>query len=599
MIHKILEIKEKESFDFRKFAYPYDELSYLFPEWVAYYRLKSAICKAIQPQSILETGVRYGYSAITFLEAAKDASYLGIDNDSTTFGGSTSAIEWARKITEGYKAEFLITDTQAMTSFPGDFYDFIHIDAQQDGDGNGTFHDLEMALEKGRYILVDGYFWSKDNMLSATYFLEKYRKFIDYSIVIPGYAGELLIKTRAAAKHMFSSSREKRYDILERTYDASYYLSDCGGYDAFKRTGGRELEDARLLAVYYLANPQAGNNILDIGCGRGELSYAFSKSGAKVTGIDYSRDSIEIAQKLHREAEKEMPGIGLEFVQADFLAWNNEERFDRIVAADLVEHMEQASLERMFEKISAILKRGGLFVVHTSPNKLNYTYGYKKKREMAKQAGAYLPKNPRTYYEDLMHINEQTPATLRRTLGKYFPCVITWVTTLPDIAGSLIQSVTKSGLSNSTSIFAVASHTTIDKEELLSLTRQEKLDKQGLDAELFLREPELTMKKSDVQKLSVTVHNKSREKFASLPPYPVHIAYHWMNGKGEYEVFDGARTALKLPLSPGEKRDFDAVIYAPNKEGRYVLQISLVQEGTFWFEQILPAVPFEIMVNVI
>src|ERR1039458_4621811 len=60
----------------------------------------------------------------------------------------------------GSKAEFLIADSQKMSSFPGGSYDLIHIDGQQDG--KGTLHDLDLALGQGRYILVDGYFWTRE-----------------------------------------------------------------------------------------------------------------------------------------------------------------------------------------------------------------------------------------------------------------------------------------------------------------------------------------------------------------------------------------------------------------------------------------------------
>jgi len=170
MINQILSEYISNSFDFREYANPNDELSYLFDDWIPYYRMKYAICKVLYPSSILEIGVRYGYSAITFLTAAPNASYVGIDNNTNTYGGSVGAINWARQLTKGYDATFIIADSQKMTSFPGDQYDLIHIDGQQDGDG--TFHDLELALPKARWVLVDGYFWSNENMFSATHFLK-------------------------------------------------------------------------------------------------------------------------------------------------------------------------------------------------------------------------------------------------------------------------------------------------------------------------------------------------------------------------------------------------------------------------------------------
>jgi hypothetical protein len=78
VIESILAELLATDFDFRQFAAPNDPLSHLFDDWVPYYRLKFAIAKVLQPQSILEIGVRYGYSAITFLQACPKASYFGL-----------------------------------------------------------------------------------------------------------------------------------------------------------------------------------------------------------------------------------------------------------------------------------------------------------------------------------------------------------------------------------------------------------------------------------------------------------------------------------------------------------------------------------------
>jgi hypothetical protein len=91
MIDAILTHLSETSFDFRKFANPADLLSGLFEEWVPYYRLKFCIAKVLQPKSNLEIGVRFGYSARTFLEASPSATLLDIDLDSDSFGGEVGA----------------------------------------------------------------------------------------------------------------------------------------------------------------------------------------------------------------------------------------------------------------------------------------------------------------------------------------------------------------------------------------------------------------------------------------------------------------------------------------------------------------------------
>jgi predicted O-methyltransferase YrrM len=147
MIERILAIKAKTDFDFRSFACLSDELACLFDDLVDDYRLKYAIAAAIEPQAILEIGVRYGYSAVAFLSAAPQARYLGLEADTSRFAEALGAIDWAREITRGHAAEFLRLETRSLAALPGGTYDLIHIDSQQDGDG--TVHDLELAIRQG------------------------------------------------------------------------------------------------------------------------------------------------------------------------------------------------------------------------------------------------------------------------------------------------------------------------------------------------------------------------------------------------------------------------------------------------------------------
>lgn len=587
VIEKILSEYRSSTFDFREYAYPGDELAYLFEEWVPYYRMKYAICKVLRPSSILEIGVRYGYSAITFLKAAPNAAYVGIDNDTDTYGGSSGAINWARKLTNGYNAAFIIADSQKMASFPGNRYDLIHIDGQQDGDG--TFHDLELALPKARWILVDGYFWSGENMLSATHFLKKYSRFIEYAAVIPGYAGDLLIKTNDSAESF--GTQERSSLSLEGEYDYAYFQNDCGGYDSFKRTKGRILEDPRLIAAYLLAAPSEGKRILDLGCGRGELSFALAQSGADVTGIDYSSAAIDIAQKTYDNVE--VSGE-LMFICADALTFSFEGEYDAIVATDFVEHVEPEAFDRILKNCAAHLKSGGRLILHTAPNRHYYDSYYPLLRQKGREVGCYLPANPRTYYEDLMHINEQTPEGLESLLNRYFKHVIVWVAPDDGMVGSLAGGYTSEEMNTSRSIFAVASSQPISAEELTSTLSQNPLDKSALCVEMELLHFPREMEVNRRYTLQVRLYNRGKEYLKSLLPYPVHISYHWLDENGKIVVFDGIRTPLTPPLPPMGVRDVPVGIITPLDEGAYTLQITLVQEFQFWFEDSLPNVPLSV-----
>ena len=63
----------------------------------------------------------------------------------------------------------------------------------------------------------------------------------------------------------------------------------------------------------------------------------------------------------------------------------------------------------------------------------------------------------------------------------------------------------------------------------------------------------------------------------------VNLSYHWLTRKGEKVVLDGLRTPLPRDLKPGESVNLKAAIQAPANPGRYVLEVTLVQEGQAWF----------------
>ncbi len=127
-----------------------------------------------------------------------------------------------------------------MEEFPGDPYDLIHIDGQQDG--KGSIRDLTKALPKARHILFDGYFWTRTNFQHVSEFLYCHRDVIESCVILPGYAGELLITPRQVARRAGHSPAMS----FDPPHAASYYLQDCGGFEEYKRDKGLSLGDWRL-----------------------------------------------------------------------------------------------------------------------------------------------------------------------------------------------------------------------------------------------------------------------------------------------------------------------------------------------------------------
>jgi hypothetical protein len=130
------------------------------PEFNSYYKTKYDICKKINPKKIAEIGVRAGYSAWSFLQAAPTAEYVGIDADNGTHGGQGGEDgryhRWAIQLLSPYRASFITADTQKLQVLDLCDIDLFHVDG--DHTAKGVQHDLDIVypcMSDGGVILVD------------------------------------------------------------------------------------------------------------------------------------------------------------------------------------------------------------------------------------------------------------------------------------------------------------------------------------------------------------------------------------------------------------------------------------------------------------
>lgn len=133
------------------------------------------------------------------------------------------------------------------------------------------------------------------------------------------------------------------------------------GYNKFakgyhqKRLGGNNFYNK------YIENPAIekflkaevkGKKVLDLGCGSGISTKRLSDFGAKVKGLDLSRNLIEIARK-------ENPKINF-YVGTGRKTPFKKNEFDIISSGLMVHYIKD--LNKLFKEISRILKNKGLFV---------------------------------------------------------------------------------------------------------------------------------------------------------------------------------------------------------------------------------------------
>ena len=108
-------------------------------------------------------------------------------------------------------------------------------------------------------------------------------------------------------------------------------------------------------------------NCLDVGCGGGILSEKLKRLGANVTGIDASKNSIEIAKK---HAKKSRLEINYKCITTSELLEIKKEKvlnkFDLVVASEVIEHVNNRKI--FLSNISDLCRPGGI-VVFTTINK--------------------------------------------------------------------------------------------------------------------------------------------------------------------------------------------------------------------------------------
>ncbi len=101
-----------------------------------------------------------------------------------------------------------------------------------------------------------------------------------------------------------------------------YHLNES--VDAASRNRRFIDRSAEWIIEYFNLGP--GSKVIDFGCGPGLYTSRLAKSGAGITGIDFSKGSLDYATK---EARKNNQSIN--YIHSDYLEYKTEEKFDLVI----------------------------------------------------------------------------------------------------------------------------------------------------------------------------------------------------------------------------------------------------------------------------
>lgn len=91
---------------------------------------------------------------------------------------------------------------------------------------------------------------------------------------------------------------------------------------------------------FFIDNVNENDEILDIGCGKGENAFDIAQKAKKVLGIDILESNIKIAKEKYHLACQQTGKEKLEFLVGDATKYNFDKKFTKIVLSNVLEHIE-------------------------------------------------------------------------------------------------------------------------------------------------------------------------------------------------------------------------------------------------------------------
>jgi SAM-dependent methyltransferase len=137
-------------------------------------------------------------------------------------------------------------------------------------------------------------------------------------------------------------------------------LSDLGPdvYTKWRASGiGAITEQLQRRLILNLLGEIRGRNVLDVGCGDGDLAVELWRRGASVTGIDASPEMVEAARA---RAKRDGADISFKVGEAASIPFDPG-RFDVVVAVTILCFVANAT--PVFGELARVLRPGGILVI--------------------------------------------------------------------------------------------------------------------------------------------------------------------------------------------------------------------------------------------
>ncbi len=207
-------------------------------------------------------------------------------------------------------------------------------------------YNLPKSHRKGMLGRISNFFLKKMNAVVLVFFRDM--------ILQQEFVNQ---KLNEKSDYLLKLSKQNTVKVGNDANDLSEF-----NYFKFEADYRGEEDDIKNRLKVYLDYFKSGDQVLDVGCGRGEFLSLLSERGVRAKGIDL-RDSM-----VDRCKSK---GLDVELSDANlYLLSTKGESLDAVTAFHIVEHLTVDYLQTFLSATYKTLKKGGKLIVET-PNILN------------------------------------------------------------------------------------------------------------------------------------------------------------------------------------------------------------------------------------